>query len=51
MTLRERNNMAKPKYIPAVGRRRKAVARIRLFKTKGETLVNQMPLKNIFQEK
>jgi len=43
--------MAKPKYIVAVGRRKRAVARIRLFKTKGETLVNQMPIEKYFPGK
>lgn len=35
-------------YIPAIGRRKQAVARIRLFKTSGETLVNDQPIEKYF---
>jgi small subunit ribosomal protein S9 len=35
-------------YIFAVGRRKTAVARVRLFRGKGETLVNGMPIENYF---
>ena len=36
------------KYIFAVGRRKAAVARTRLFKGKGETLVNERPIGEYF---
>ena len=38
----------KEKYIFAVGRRRSAIARVRLFKGKGESVVNQKPLVEYF---
>jgi len=41
----------KNKYVYAVGRRRQATARVRLFKGKGETLVNQMPIGQYFPGK
>jgi small subunit ribosomal protein S9 len=44
-------NMAKNKkkdYIYAVGRRREASARIRLFKGKGQTVVNGKPIEEYF---
>ncbi|MCX6816904.1 MAG: 30S ribosomal protein S9 [Candidatus Beckwithbacteria bacterium] len=37
-----------PKYIFAIGRRKSAVSRIRLFKGKGETLVNNLPIDKYF---
>ncbi|MFC1627113.1 30S ribosomal protein S9 [Patescibacteria group bacterium] len=40
--------MAKANYIHAVGRRKQAIARIRLFKKKGDTLVNDMPIDKYF---
>jgi small subunit ribosomal protein S9 len=40
--------MPKDKYIYAVGRRKKAIARIRLFKTKGESLINDKPVNKYF---
>jgi len=39
---------AKAKYIPAVGRRRTAVARIRLFSKKGDLMVNDQPIGQYF---
>ena len=36
------------KYTYAVGRRRSAVATIRLFATKGENIVNKLPVKTYF---
>lgn len=41
----------KEKYIYAVGRRKSSSARIRLFKGKGESLVNEKPLKVYFPGK
>ncbi len=38
----------KQDYIYAVGKRKNAVARVRLFKAKGENLVNDKPLENYF---
>jgi small subunit ribosomal protein S9 len=40
--------MPKVNYIPAVGRRKKAIARIRLFRKKGDTLVNDKPIAEYF---
>jgi len=40
--------MPKPNYIFAVGRRKKAIARIRLFKKSGDTLVNNQPVSKYF---
>jgi len=36
-------------FIMAHGRRKEAVARLRLFSGRGETLVNQMPIEEYFQ--
>lgn len=38
----------KQKYISAKGRRKEAVARIRLYSGKGETLVNNQPIEQYF---
>ena len=38
----------KPKFISTVGRRREAVARIRLYEGKGESLVNEKPIGEYF---
>ncbi len=38
----------KPKYIYAVGRRKSAAARVRLFKGKGESIVNGQPIGDYF---
>ncbi|MGB6839120.1 MAG: 30S ribosomal protein S9, partial [Microgenomates group bacterium] len=38
----------KVNYMHAVGRRRSASARIRLFKGKGENLVNDLPFEKYF---
>ena len=49
--LKTRNNMARKKkinYTYAVGRRRSAAARVRLFKGKEENLVNDKPIKEYF---
>lgn len=35
-------------YTAAVGRRKEAIARIRLYKGKGETLVNNLPIEKYF---
>lgn len=40
--------MAKPNYIFTLGRRKQAVARVRLFRSKGESLVNGVPLEKYF---
>lgn len=39
------------KYVYAVGRRKSAVARIRLFYSKGETIVNSQPISKYFSGK
>src|SRR4030043_1933823 len=38
----------KPDYIYAVGRRKSAAARVRLFKGKGENMVNGQPIEKYF---
>jgi len=38
----------KANYIPAVGRRKKAIARIRLFKSRGDNLINDLPIDKYF---
>lgn len=38
----------KVNYVPAIGRRKRAVARIRLFKSKGDTLVNDLAIDKYF---
>lgn len=43
--------MEKTKYIATIGRRKRAVARIRLFLKKGETLVNDKPIGEYFPGK
>ncbi len=40
--------MPKANYIPAVGRRKKAIARVRLFRKKGDTLINDQPINQYF---
>ncbi len=40
--------MAKPNYIFAVGRRKRAIARIRLFKKAGDSLINDQPVSKYF---
>lgn len=40
--------MPKVNYIHAVGRRKRAIARIRLFKKTGDTLVNDQPVSKYF---
>ena len=40
--------MPKVKYTHAVGRRKKAIARIRLFKGKGESLINDKKINEYF---
>ncbi len=47
-TLKNKVTPAKGKYIFAVGRRKTAVARVRLFKGKGEILVNNQPIAKYF---
>lgn len=37
-----------PKFIFAVGRRKEAVARVRLYRGKGEMLVNDLPIEKYF---
>ena len=39
---------SKAKYIPAIGRRKTATARIRLFQKKGSIIVNDLPIKKYF---
>lgn len=43
-----RNKKPKTQFIAAHGRRKEAVARIRLFKGRGQTLVNEKPLEEYF---
>src|ERR1051326_63718 len=45
----EKPHVNKGKYIFATGRRKTAVANVRLFSGEGETLVNRKPLKQYFQ--
>lgn len=40
----------KPKYICAVGRHKSATARVRLFKGKGENIVNDLPVEKYFKD-
>ena len=39
------------KFIYALGRRKKAIARVRLFKGKGKTIVNEKPISDYFPTK
>ena len=41
--------MKKADYIYAIGRRRSSAARVRLFKGKGENVVNDKPFENYFK--
>lgn len=41
----------KPTYITAIGRRREAIAKVRLYSGKGESLVNGKPINEYFPEK
>lgn len=36
------------KFIPAVGRRKRSVARVRLYEGKGQTMVNNLPIEEYF---
>ena len=47
MTTRTKK-VEKPEIIYAVGRRKESVARVRLYKGKGETLVNNLPIGEYF---
>lgn len=47
MTTRTKK-VEKPEIIHAVGRRKESIARIRLYKGKGETLVNNLPIGEYF---
>lgn len=40
----------KTTYLFAVGRRKRSVARVRLFKGKGQSLVNDMPIQDYFKD-
>ena len=46
--MKTKSKSRKKKYIPAVGRRRKAIARVRLFRGKGKILVNNLPIEKYF---
>jgi small subunit ribosomal protein S9 len=48
MAERKRRKTSKKKYISAVGRRKTATARVRLFKGKGKILVNNQPIGKYF---
>lgn len=41
---------AKKEYIYAVGRRKRSVARVRLFSGKGQTMVNEKPIGEYFKD-
>ncbi|PIU02129.1 30S ribosomal protein S9 [Candidatus Shapirobacteria bacterium CG09_land_8_20_14_0_10_49_15] len=43
-----KSKVSKKQYIPAVGRRKEAIARVRLFHGKGETTVNGQPIGEYF---
>jgi small subunit ribosomal protein S9 len=43
------HHLPKDRYIFATGRRKTAIANVRLFSGKGETLVNKKPLKDFFR--
>lgn len=43
-----KKKVQRKKYVPAVGRRKTAVARVRLFSGKGETTVNGLPIAEYF---
>ncbi len=43
--------MAKPTYTHSVGRRKRAIARIRLFTKKGDNIVNDLPIAKYFPGK
>jgi small subunit ribosomal protein S9 len=45
---RKKKEEEKQKYIFAVGRRKEAVARVRLFEGEGKTLVNDLPIEEYF---
>jgi len=47
-TTKKANKLLKKDYIFAVGRRKSAVARVRLFNGKGESTVNGKPMKDYF---
>lgn len=49
--MQTKSKVKKLKYIFAVGRRKEATARVRLFKGKGETLVNSQPIAQYFSGK
>lgn len=46
--MKTKSKSRKKVYIAAVGRRREAIARIRLFRGKGKTLVNDLPIEKYF---
>ncbi|MBI2327281.1 30S ribosomal protein S9 [Candidatus Curtissbacteria bacterium] len=48
--LRAGGQKSKTSYISAHGNRKQAVARIRLFKGKGETVVNEKPIETYFPQ-
>jgi len=48
IVLEEKPNLPKGRYIFATGRRKTAIANVRLFEGKGETLVNKLPLDKYF---
>ena len=48
MKTNSKNKIKKSKFVFAVGRRKAAIARVRLFHGKGETLVNDQPIAKYF---
>ena len=48
MAAKKKSKKPTKKYTYAVGRRKRATAQVRLFKGKGETLVNNLPIEKYF---
>ena len=51
MSKKNKKSVPKKKYTYAKGRRREATATVRLFRGKGKTTVNQMPIEKYFPGK
>ncbi len=47
----ETKTIKKKNFVSAVGRRKRAIARVRLYHGKGETLVNEQPIEKYFNFK
>ena len=48
MAAKKKNKKTKKEYTYAVGRRRSASARVRLYRGKGKSTVNEMPIEDYF---